>query len=77
MSCLLSEQRIVITAQQRVTEQKEKKSFALPKASSDMRRMYACLLKGRFLDREIVDAFVREKLLYEDGKYCPDDCPRD
>lgn len=69
VSCLLSEQGIVITAQQRVAEQKEKKSFALPKASSDMRRMYAYLLKGRFLDREIVDAFVKEKLLYEDGKY--------
>lgn len=69
VSCLLSEQGIVITAQQRVAEQKEKKSFALPKASADMRRMYAYLLKGRFLDREIVDAFVKEKLLYEDGKY--------
>lgn len=69
VSCLLSEQGIVITAQQRVSEKKEKKSFALPETSSDMRRMYAYLLKGRFLDREIVDAFVKEKLLYEDAEY--------
>lgn len=67
--CLLSEQGIVITAQQRVAEQKEKKSFALPKANSDMRRMYAYLLKRRFLDREIVNSFVKEKQLYEDAEY--------
>ena len=52
-----------------MAEQKEKKSFALPKASADMRWMYAYLLKGRFLDGEIVDAFVKEKLFYEDEKY--------
>ena len=34
-----------------------------------MRRMYAYLLKERFLDREIVNAFVKENLLYEEGEY--------
>lgn len=69
VASLLSEQGIVITEQQGRERQKEKKSFALPKASADMRRMYAYLLKERFLDREIVNAFVKENLLYEDGGY--------
>ena len=46
-------------------EVKEKKSFALPPANRDMRRMYAYLLKNRLLDRDVVSAFVREGLLYE------------
>lgn len=43
----------------------EKKAFALPPANKDMRRMYAYLLKNRFLDRDVISAFVREGLLYE------------
>ena len=43
----------------------EKKAFALPPASKDMRRMYAYLLKNRLLDRDVISAFVREGLLYE------------
>lgn len=69
VECLLSEQGIVINRPHEESQRKEKKPFALPKASSDMRRMYAYLLKGRFLDREIVSAFVKEKLLYEDAEY--------
>lgn len=42
-----------------------KKPFALPPASQDMRRLYAYLLKRRFLDREVVSTFVRAGLLYE------------
>ena len=34
-----------------------------------MRRVYAYLLKGRFLDREVVNTFVRVGLLYEDAEY--------
>ena len=34
-----------------------------------MRRVYAYLLKARFLDREVVNAFVRAGLLYEDSEY--------
>ncbi len=54
-------------AQERRAE--PKKEFALPPANRDMRRMYAYLLKCRFLDREVVSAFVRAGLLYEDEKY--------
>ncbi len=44
---------------------KQKKPFELPSAHSDMRRVFAYLVKTRQLDGEIVRAFVKEKLLYE------------
>ena len=46
-------------------EEKPKKEFALPPANRDMRRVYAYLLKRRFLNRDVVNAFVRAGLLYE------------
>lgn len=42
-----------------------KKEFALPPANQNMRRVYAYLLKRRFLDRNAVNAFVHAGLLYE------------
>lgn len=42
-----------------------KKPFALPNVHTDMRRVYAYLVKGRLIDRDAVSFFVREKLLYE------------
>lgn len=52
----------------RPTEQKKaepKKSFALPPAHSDMRRVYAYLVKTRLIDREVINFFARRKLIYE------------
>lgn len=49
--------------------QKEKKPFVLPEAHSDLRRVYAYLLKQRFIDREIISTFVHENMLYEDAEY--------
>lgn len=49
--------------------EKEQKPFALPEANPDMRRAYAYLTKTRCLDREVVSAFAKEKLIYEDAKY--------
>lgn len=46
-------------------EEKPKAPFILPPANQNMRRVYAYLLKSRFLDREVVDAFARKGLLYE------------
>lgn len=43
--------------------------FMLPEANHDMRRVYAYLTKTRCLDREVVSAFARAKMLYEDAKY--------
>ena len=50
-------------------EQEEPKPFELPPANSDMRRVYAYLVKRRGIDRDIVTAFARAKLLYEDAEY--------
>ena len=46
-------------------EEKPKKEFALPPAGREMRRVYAYLLKHRFLDWNVVNTFVRAGLLYE------------
>ncbi len=49
--------------------QKEAKTFALPEANSDMRRVFAYLSKTRGIDSKVISAFAHEKLLYEDAKY--------
>lgn len=46
-------------------EQGPKKLFALPTTHTDMRRVYAYLVKSRFIDREVVSFFAKQKLLYE------------
>lgn len=43
--------------------------FVLPEENHDMRRVYAYLTKTRCLDREVVSAFARAKMLYEDARY--------
>lgn len=48
-------------------ESREPKPFALPEAYLNMRRLYAYLTTHRRIDRDVVTAFVREKLLYEDA----------
>lgn len=47
---------------------RERREFVLPPANPNMRRMYAYLLKQRGLSREVVDAFVHAKLLYESAE---------
>lgn len=46
-------------------QEEPREPFILPPANPDMRRVFAYLLKERLLDREIVSAFAKEKLLYE------------
>lgn len=43
--------------------------FELPQAHSDLRRVYAYLMKQRHIDREVISAFAKAGLLYEDAKY--------
>lgn len=45
------------------------KPFVLPKAHTDMRRVYAYLTRTRCLNKDIVSAFVKAKMIYEDAKY--------
>ena len=51
---------------------REKKEFSLPPASPTMRRLYAYLLQQRGISREVVDAFVHAKLLYESAESSAD-----
>lgn len=46
-----------------------KKDFTLPEAGPDMRRVFAYLIKQRFISHEVLSHFVHEKLLYEDKEY--------
>ena len=64
---LLSDQGIPIVTKEETF--KEKKPFKLPKANSDMRRVYAYLLKSRFIDREVINYFAHAKMLYEDAEF--------
>ena len=50
-------------------QKKAKNHFELPKANNDMRQVFAYLLKSRFIDRDIVEYFAHEKLLYESEEY--------
>lgn len=50
-------------------KEESKKEFSQPAAGREMRRLYAYLLKKRFIDREVLSTFVRAGLVYEDEKY--------
>ena len=58
-----------ITVDSNLDQDREIKEFALPERSQDMRRAYAYLLKTRFLDKEVIDEFVKDGLIYEDAQY--------
>ena len=49
--------------------------FALPPPHTDMRRVYAYLMKQRHISREVVTHFVRAGLLYEDALSLIHICP--
>lgn len=51
------------------SEPKIQKPFSLPQAHINMRRMFAYLTKTRCLSPEIVNAFAKAKMIYEDSKY--------
>lgn len=46
-----------------------RKAFALPQANPDMRRVFAYLIKQRFISHEVLSHFAHEKLIYEDKEY--------
>lgn len=51
------------------TERQTKAGFILPPANKNMRRVFAYLVKSRGIERDILAAFAREKLIYEDTPY--------
>ncbi len=50
-------------------EPEPQKPFELPPANSDMRRVFAYLIKQRFIGRDVMNCFAKAKLLYEDKEY--------
>lgn len=46
-----------------------RKPFELPPANPDMRRVFAYLIKQRFIGRDIVTHFAKKKMLYEDKEF--------
>ena len=50
-------------------QQKQTKEFILPRKNNTMRRVYAYLLQQRGIDREVLDAFVRKKMIYESAEH--------
>lgn len=50
-------------------EPEQRKPFTLPPAHTDMRRVFAYLIKQRCISREVLSEFAREKLLFEDAEY--------
>ena len=48
---------------------KPKKPFELPEKHTDMRRVYGYLMHERMIDRQVINRFVADGLIYEDVKY--------
>ncbi len=46
-----------------------KDEFVPPARNDNMRRVYAYLLRHRYIDKEVLDAFVYRNLIYESAKY--------
>ena len=46
-----------------------KKEFQLPERNQDMHRVYAYLVKSRFISPEIINYFAHQHTLYEDAQY--------
>ena len=48
---------------------REKKAFELPKPNKDMHRVFAYLIKQRYIDADVITHFAKAKTLYEDAEH--------
>ena len=69
MQILLGENYGTLKMTNQAALNKTKTSFVLPEANNNMRRVYAYLLKQRFIDREVIHYFTHNKMLYEDQEF--------
>ena len=69
VSFLLGEDSVVEWNQTVKSAPAPRKEFALPDANPDMRRVFAYLIRQRFIDREVLSYFAHKKLIYEDKDY--------
>lgn len=66
---LLDGERGQVCESYQCQKEETKKEFVQPPAGKEMRHLYAYLLKKRHIDREVLTAFVRAGLIYEDANY--------
>ncbi len=50
-------------------QQSPTRKFILPKRNNTMHRVYVYLLQQRGIDREVLNAFVRERMIYESAEH--------
>lgn len=63
------EQGVEYRQHSKCSEPEQRKPFALPPAHTNMRRVFAYLIKQRCISREVLSEFAKEKLLFEDAEY--------
>lgn len=63
------EKAVVQENQERIACPSEKSEFILPEKDSNMKRVFAYLLKTRFLDKDVVKNFVEQKTLYQEKEH--------
>ena len=68
MQALLGHSALPLSHEVQPAMAKEKKEFGLPEANDNMHRVYAYLIKQRFIAPEVITHFAKKKLLYEDKK---------
>ncbi len=69
MQALLGHSALPLSHEVQPVMAKEKQEFRLPEANDNMHRVYAYLIKQRFIAPEIITHFAKRKLLYEDKKH--------
>lgn len=69
VTMLLDGEQGQIYCESKPKEPEHKKPFVLPEPYRNMRRVFAYLIQTRCLDRDIVSAFAKAKMLYEDARY--------
>ncbi len=69
MQALLGHSALPLSHEVQPVMAKEKKEFRLPEANDNMHRVYAYLIKQRFIAPEVITHFAKKKLLYEDKKH--------
>ena len=69
MQALLGHSALPLTHEAAPVMAKEKKEFRLPDPNDNMHRVYAYLIKQRFIAPEVITHFAKRKLLYEDKKH--------
>lgn len=61
-----NEKKFVCKSEEDVKKKENKEALQLPEKNTDMRKVFAYLTISRCLDREIVQEFVNQKMLYQD-----------